>query len=81
VAHSRGWTAEDMERNVEVVKQSKELRDGARSLAARAIDHAQLLLDHEQAPHTTERGGRKAHRLVLAELGNDAGTGEAVANP
>lgn len=69
VAHSRGWTAEDMERNVEVVKHSKELRDGARSLAARAIDHAQLLLDHEHAPHSTERGGRKAHHLVLEELG------------
>ena len=81
VAHSRGWTAEDMEQNVEVVKHSRELRDGARSLAARAIDHAQLLLDHEKAPHTTERGGRKAHRLVLEELGSDEVAGGAVANP
>ncbi|HEX9563564.1 MAG TPA: Rieske 2Fe-2S domain-containing protein, partial [Gemmatimonadaceae bacterium] len=38
VAHSRGWTAEDMERNVDIVKHSRELRDGARALAARAID-------------------------------------------
>ena len=75
IAHSRGWTAEDMERNVEVVQQSSELRDGARSLAARAIDHAHLLLDHETAPHSTERGGRKAHRLVLEELGVDAAPG------
>jgi hypothetical protein len=81
VAHSRGWTAEDMEQNVEVVKHSRELRDGARSLAARAIDHAQLLLDHEKAPHTTERGGRKAHRLVLEELGSDEVAGGAVAKP
>lgn len=81
VAHSRGWTAEDMEQNVEVVKHSRELREGARALAARAIDHAQLLLDHDTAPHTTERGGRKAHRLVLEELGSDAAPGEAVANP
>ena len=80
VAHSRGWTAEDMERNVEVVKHSKELRDGARSLAARAIDHAQLLLDHELAPHSTERGGRKAHRLVLEDLGGDIVGGEVVAS-
>lgn len=72
IAHSRGWTAEDMEQNVEVVKHSQELRDGAKALAARAIDHAQLLLDHEDAPHTTERGGRKAHHLVLEELGEDA---------
>jgi nitrite reductase/ring-hydroxylating ferredoxin subunit/multimeric flavodoxin WrbA len=71
VAQSRGWSAEDMENNVEVVKHSKELRDGARSLAVRAIDHAHLLLDHEEAPHTMERGGRKAHRLVLEDLAGD----------
>jgi len=72
IAHSRGWTAEDMERNVEVVKHSKELRDGARALANRAVDMAHLLLDHETAPHTTERGGRKAHHLVLEDLGETA---------
>jgi multimeric flavodoxin WrbA len=71
IAHSRGWTAEDMEKNVDIVKNSKELREGARALVARAIDHAQLLLDHEKAPHTMERGGRKAHHLVLEELGED----------
>ena len=69
IAHSRGWTAEDMEVNVEIVKHSAELRDGAQALAARAVDMASLLLDHETAPHTMERGGRKAHRLVLEELG------------
>jgi nitrite reductase/ring-hydroxylating ferredoxin subunit/multimeric flavodoxin WrbA len=78
IAHSRGWSAEDMERNVEVVKHSRELREGARSLAARAIDHAQLLLDHEAAPHVMGRGGRKAHRLVLEEIGEDAAPGESV---
>jgi multimeric flavodoxin WrbA len=78
IAHSRGWTAEDMERNVEVVKHSKELRDGARSLATRAVDHARLLLDHEKAPHTTERGGRKAHRLTMEALGDDVAEGEPV---
>ncbi len=72
IAHSRGWTAEDMERNVDVVKNSKELREGARALVTRAVDHAQLLLDHENAPHTMERGGRKAHHLVLEELGNES---------
>lgn len=71
IAHSRGWTAEDMERNVDVMMHSKELRDGARALAARAVDMAHLLLDHEKAPHTTERGGRKAHRLVLEELAEE----------
>jgi multimeric flavodoxin WrbA/nitrite reductase/ring-hydroxylating ferredoxin subunit len=65
IAHSRGWSAEDMERNVEVVQQSEELRAGARELMARAIDHAHLLLDHERAPHVMGRGGRKAHKLVM----------------
>ena len=78
IAHSRGWTAEDMERNVDVVKHSRELREGARSLVARAIDHAQLLLDHEEAPHVMGRGGRKAHRLVLEDIGEDAAPGESV---
>ncbi len=76
IAHSRGWSAEDMERNIEVVKGSTELREGARALAARAIDHAQLLLDHESAPHVVGRGGRKAHKLVLDELGADASPSE-----
>lgn len=71
IAHSRGWTAEDMERNIEVVKHSRELRDGARALAARTVDHAHLLLDHEHAPHTMARGGRKAHKLVLEDLGEE----------
>jgi len=71
IAHSRGWSAEDMERNVEVVQQSAELREGARALAARAVDHANLLLDHDLAPHTTARGGRKAHQLVLDEIGEE----------
>ncbi|MEP6619800.1 MAG: Rieske 2Fe-2S domain-containing protein [bacterium] len=76
IAHSRGWTAEDMESNIDVVMHSAELRDGARALAARAVDHAQVLLEHEEAPHTMERGGRKAHRLVMEELGKDAGPPE-----
>lgn len=71
IAHSRGWSAEDMERNIEVVKCSEELRDGARALAARSIDMAQLMLDHSATPHTIGRGGRKAHRLVIKELGDD----------
>jgi multimeric flavodoxin WrbA/nitrite reductase/ring-hydroxylating ferredoxin subunit len=74
IAHSRGWTAEDMEQNVEVVKHSEELREGARALVTRAVDTAYLLLDHEGAPHTTARGGRKAHRLALDELGDEATT-------
>ncbi len=64
IAHSRGWSAEDMEQNVRVVRESRELREGAEQLVARAVDHALLLLDHESAPHLASRGGRKAHGLA-----------------
>lgn len=75
IAHSLGWTAEDMERNVDVVKHSEELREGARALATRAVDMAQVLLDPERASHTFERGGRKAHRLAMEEIeGGPAGS-------
>jgi hypothetical protein len=65
IAHSRGWSAEDMEHNIDYVMKSEELRDGARTLVARAVDTAHLLLDHETAAHTIARGGRKAHHLAL----------------
>jgi nitrite reductase/ring-hydroxylating ferredoxin subunit/multimeric flavodoxin WrbA len=71
VAHTRGWSAEDMERNVDYVKGSRELREGAQMLAARAVHAAQLLLDHEAAPHAVARGGRKAHHLVVEARGGD----------
>jgi multimeric flavodoxin WrbA len=71
VAHSRGWSAEDMERNVDYVQKSAELRDGARALVARAVHTAQGLLAHEAAPHEVARGGRKAHPLALDGPGPD----------
>jgi len=37
IAHSRGWTAEDMEQNIAEVQQSEELREGARALVERAV--------------------------------------------
>jgi hypothetical protein len=67
VAHSRGWSAEDMERNIEFVQKSTELRDGARMLAARAVHTAEGLLAHDVAPQEVARGGRKAHQLKLDE--------------
>jgi multimeric flavodoxin WrbA/nitrite reductase/ring-hydroxylating ferredoxin subunit len=67
VAHSRGWSAEDMERNIEYVQKSTELRDGARMLVARAVRTAEGLLAHDAAPREVARGGRKAHQLKLDE--------------
>jgi multimeric flavodoxin WrbA/nitrite reductase/ring-hydroxylating ferredoxin subunit len=64
IAHSRGWSREDMERNVEVVRSSKELADGAGELARRCLDLARDLIARDEAPTASERGGRKAHALT-----------------
>ena len=37
IAHSRGWSAEDMENNVKQVEMSQELMEGAEELADRAV--------------------------------------------
>lgn len=65
VAHSRGWSAEDMERNVAHVMQSEELRAGARELAGRAVELAKLIQASCPVVETTPRGGRKAFRLEI----------------
>ena len=63
IAHSRGWSREDIERNVEVVRGSKELADGAANLAHRCLDLADHLIARDEAPASIDRGGRKAHAL------------------
>ncbi len=68
IAHSRGWSAEDMERNVTFVMRSPELREGAQALAARAVAKATQLLSSDAPVAKTERGGRKAHHLEIMEL-------------
>jgi multimeric flavodoxin WrbA len=73
IAHSRGWTAEDMEKNVAEVMQSEELRAGARDLARRSVETARLLLDHAASCSSTARGGRKAHRLEVERGEKSAG--------
>lgn len=63
IAHSRGWSAEDMERNVQYVMKSTELRDGAADLVARAVALSRTLLAAAPAEAHITRGGRKAHQL------------------
>jgi nitrite reductase/ring-hydroxylating ferredoxin subunit/multimeric flavodoxin WrbA len=63
VAHSRGWTAEDMEQNVAEVQQSEALREGTRALVERAVETARRLLKGKGASGKLVRGGRKAQRL------------------
>jgi len=67
VAHSRGWTAEDMEQNVADVKQSEELREGTRALVERAVETARALLKGNCASGKLPRGGRKAQRLEVEQ--------------
>jgi multimeric flavodoxin WrbA len=61
VAHSRGWTAEDMERNVEFVKGSEDLREGTRALVDRAVELSRRILVSAYGSEHIARGGRKAH--------------------
>jgi multimeric flavodoxin WrbA/nitrite reductase/ring-hydroxylating ferredoxin subunit len=65
IAHSRGWTAEDMEQNVAAVQNSAELREGAGALAERAVLLASTLVERDAPGDKTPRGGRKAHRLEV----------------
>ena len=62
IAHTRGWTAEDMERNVEFVRHSQELHDGARHLALRTVDFAGRLVASAET-EGMPRAGRKAQTV------------------
>lgn len=48
VGHSRGWMAEDMENNVNAVRQSESLRNDVAALVRRCIDTAKLRLPKEE---------------------------------
>jgi nitrite reductase/ring-hydroxylating ferredoxin subunit/multimeric flavodoxin WrbA len=70
IAHSRGWDAEDMERNVQQVKASETLRTASQQLIERALDFWKVM-DHHRAEldKPMERSGRKAHKLgVMPEV-------------
>src|SRR5262249_42424675 len=59
IAHTRGWSAEDMDTNAAYVRHSPSLHDGAAALAGRAIETAKILLAGDQAARRVERAGRK----------------------
>jgi nitrite reductase/ring-hydroxylating ferredoxin subunit/multimeric flavodoxin WrbA len=66
IAHSRGWSQEDMENNVAIVRESKELAHGASQLVDRCLELANKLVTADAAPVSIERGGRKAHALTAS---------------
>lgn len=63
IAHSRGWSAEDMENNIKHVQENQELHDGAKELVGRAVDMASLIVGGHIPNKPIPRGGRKAHKL------------------
>ncbi|MCA9242350.1 MAG: NAD(P)H-dependent oxidoreductase [Phycisphaerales bacterium] len=64
IAHSRGWSAEDMENNMRAVQESAALHDGARGLVDRCADTCRALLGVRIGAEKPVRGGRKAHRTA-----------------
>ncbi len=65
IAHSRGWDAEDMERNVRQVQASDALRLAARELVDRAVDFWTIIDHHRgELARPMERAGRKANPLA-----------------
>ena len=70
IAHSRGWSAEDMERNVDQVRRSEPLRQAARELVERSLEAAREILtptaQAAEASQPTPHAGRKAGRLAMA---------------
>ncbi len=70
IAHSRGWTAEDMENNIRHVRESEDLKNAARSLAGRAINTSKWLLESCKAQELVQ-AGRKANRLEVEARDRD----------
>ncbi|HMP90763.1 MAG TPA: NAD(P)H-dependent oxidoreductase [Kiritimatiellia bacterium] len=62
IAHSRGWSAEDMENNMTHVQGDRDLRDGSKALIDRCLKLAEGLIACGEGTTTIDRGGRKAHR-------------------
>ena len=57
IAHSRGWSAEDMENNEQYVRDSKFLHDGATALVRRSADMARVMI--EIRPRQGRAGARR----------------------
>ena len=70
IAHSRGWSAEDMEHNVKYVRDSEPLHEAARQLVNRSCELAERLLATE-APSAILRAGRKASGFHVLKSADD----------
>ena len=63
VAHSRGWSAEDMENNERYVRESEALHDGAAALVGRCVAMARVMIESTLGEGALVGGGRKGRHL------------------
>jgi len=63
IAHSRGWSAEDMENNMRYVQKSTMLHEGAADLARRCVEMARTMIGSALGEKAHTPGGRKGHEL------------------
>ena len=63
IAHSRGWSAEDMENNERYVRESVSLHEAAAALMSRCVDTASELIKGSLGAEALSQGGRKGHEL------------------
>jgi nitrite reductase/ring-hydroxylating ferredoxin subunit/multimeric flavodoxin WrbA len=77
VAHSRGWSAEDMENNQLYVQQSAMLHEGAAALVRRCAEMAAVMIKSTLGEAALTPGGRKGHELDTRAqlLGATSGAG------
>jgi nitrite reductase/ring-hydroxylating ferredoxin subunit/multimeric flavodoxin WrbA len=64
IAHSRGWSAEDMENNEKHVRESSALHEGAAALVRRCAEMATVMVQTTLGEHALSPGGRKGNALV-----------------
>ncbi|MBI3124051.1 MAG: NAD(P)H-dependent oxidoreductase [Ignavibacteriales bacterium] len=64
IAHSRGWTAEDMENNIKFVKENEALHDGAKALVERIYEMSSLMIGEKALQQKFDKGGRKASNKI-----------------
>ena len=64
IAHSRGWSAEDMENNERYVQHSAALHEGAAALVERCATMARGLVEAASGKAALVRGGRKGAAFV-----------------
>jgi nitrite reductase/ring-hydroxylating ferredoxin subunit/multimeric flavodoxin WrbA len=67
IAHSRGWSAEDMEDNIAYVEKTTDLHEGAKDLVRRSVEMAELILGRKLSEEKIVHPGRKAQPLHVEE--------------